>query len=204
MHQSSGPNYPCPNCRNYLRFIHQYNQWWCDRCRIYPYSGSSQIQHQPHPQHTFEQVTNAQAATICNHCGNTLEFVSQYNQWWCARCRRYSSPSARIPERDHITSESIIGTMGLSKFKMRGDKIYASSSYHNAPHGVPLFKVRGDKIYTTPFHSKGMGISSKYKIRGNKIYASINNHDDPHGVPLYRIRGKRIYKTIHARDDDDF
>ena len=64
----------CPTCRSPVRFIDQYQQWWCDNCRRYcPPQAPIQPQQ-----------------ALCPKCGQPLSFIQQYQSWYCNGCQKYA------------------------------------------------------------------------------------------------------------------
>ncbi len=177
MHQSSGQNYPCPKCRNYLRFIHQYNQWWCDSCRIYPYS------ERPEPV----------KGPPCPHCKNPTYFLQEHNKLWCNMCRKFPFGSQgsmsldyehRNPHYGRSSRNSGIGiSFGFGSSFGSDDDRHRDRNLRG-PDGMTWFRMRDGRVRSTSNSPLGMGSSSRCKVRGDRIYVD--------GSPKYRIRGKRI------------
>lgn len=100
----------CPTCNSTLRYVPQYDNWYCDNCGDYkvpvhaassttppPQTGQQsqqqtagqqsqkqQPQQQPPPQQQQEQQGNQ-----CPDCGGQMRYVDEYDRWYCDNCEEY-------------------------------------------------------------------------------------------------------------------
>ena len=88
----------CPRCGSAC--IAAYGQWYCEKCRIYPFL--------PPPEDTVEDFGRALedlAESIgrgvdgfiksaskhsCPTCKGDLEWIEEYKRWYCRRCQKYA------------------------------------------------------------------------------------------------------------------
>ena len=99
----------CPTCGGNLRFIHEYDRYYCDNCQDYkvPVHPPEQSTPQPPPsQQPTQQYQNpgqsyqqsTQQATpppqeegrkVCQTCGNEARWIEEYNRYYCDNCQKY-------------------------------------------------------------------------------------------------------------------
>ena len=91
MAQPTSPRYICPYCNSDLKYVPSYGQWWCDKCRFYPYDRSTARRAVDEIDDIFSQIEDELGSRSCEYCGITLRYIDQYKQWWCPNCRRYTS-----------------------------------------------------------------------------------------------------------------
>ncbi|MGC9367259.1 MAG: zinc-ribbon domain-containing protein [bacterium] len=89
------PELICPQCGNKVRYLEQYDRYWCDTCTEYmaPDFGteeylSAETESSP-SQHTPDK---GQTKLICPNCGNEVRYLPQYERYWCDSCADYMSP----------------------------------------------------------------------------------------------------------------
>lgn len=61
--------YLCRLCSQPMKYIKEYNSWYCDSCRKY----------------AGEMPTYP-----CTNCGRPLRYVPQYQRWFCDTCQTYA------------------------------------------------------------------------------------------------------------------
>jgi len=80
----SSQSYPCARCGAPLRWITEYNQWYCDNCRVYAGQQQNAIDN------FFEDLGRGlDESPRCTFCGWNIRWVAEHNRWWCDRCQRY-------------------------------------------------------------------------------------------------------------------
>ncbi len=95
----------CPDCRSTLRYIQQYDNWYCDNCGDYKVpvraAGSSttpppgqqpQQQSQPAPPEQQQQSSpppQQQQQNQCPTCGGQMRYIDEYSRWYCDNCQEY-------------------------------------------------------------------------------------------------------------------
>ncbi len=88
------PQYPCKTCGTMLKFIDEYQRWWCDGCRNYVGGDTGS------PAGTGDGASSqatASKSTVpkaggeqrCDDCGGELRFIEQYQMLWCDKCEKY-------------------------------------------------------------------------------------------------------------------
>ncbi|MFW5928662.1 MAG: hypothetical protein ACOCSL_05595, partial [Thermoplasmatota archaeon] len=68
----------CPDCGGQMRFIEQYDRWYCDRCQSYKSQQSEQ-----------QMPTQQLRKSYCPECGNKIRYIEKYDRWYCDNCRNY-------------------------------------------------------------------------------------------------------------------
>jgi len=106
----------CPDCRSPLRYIQQYDNWYCDNCGDYkvpvhaaqpsptPSLGQPPQQQQQtpppgqqpqsqQPPSTQQQPSpppqQQQQENQCPTCGGQMRYIQEYNRWYCDNCQEY-------------------------------------------------------------------------------------------------------------------
>jgi len=89
----------CPECGESMRFIEGKNEWFCDNCREYKLSkeetkrrNMSKNQSKKHLQQSY--VPENQERTkekLCPICGERMQFVEEYQRWYCYNCEKYET-----------------------------------------------------------------------------------------------------------------
>jgi len=97
---AKNPNPTCPQCGSPCRVA--YGQWYCDRCRAYPFLAYPSVPLEKPLSRTLEEfgesvsravdslVKSAQQQPACPICRGSLEWVPQYQRWYCRRCQQYA------------------------------------------------------------------------------------------------------------------
>ena len=76
-----------------LRWVPQYNQWWCDNCRMY-------LGFQTDEQRLSMEIGSfgralerdlgmAPNQPACGRCGRYMRWVPEYQRWYCDGCMAY-------------------------------------------------------------------------------------------------------------------
>ncbi|MCX8173111.1 MAG: CpXC domain-containing protein [Thermoplasmata archaeon] len=74
----------CQYCKTPLLWLNEANQWYCPKCRIYPF-----IQRKDELSSVFDNIGSSNTY-YCPHCGQTaLVWYPQYQRWYCFVCRNY-------------------------------------------------------------------------------------------------------------------
>ncbi len=76
----------CPTCRAPVRFVPEYQRWYCDNCKdykvpIHPGSASPPHSQQPPPPDDVENT--------CPDCNNSTRHIPQYDRHYCDNCGKY-------------------------------------------------------------------------------------------------------------------
>ncbi|MGB9636416.1 MAG: hypothetical protein ACPL1Y_04105 [Thermoplasmata archaeon] len=73
----------CPTCSTPLLWMNDFNQWYCPKCRLYPF-----VQRKDELSAFIDNLTSN--AYYCPHCGQpSLTWYPQYQKWYCHVCRSY-------------------------------------------------------------------------------------------------------------------
>jgi hypothetical protein len=89
--QPDPPKYICPYCDSDLKYVPQFEQYWCEKCHIYPYEKSVAKKAVDEIDDIFYRIEDELGTKSCDHCGIRMTYVKQFKQWWCPNCRRYTS-----------------------------------------------------------------------------------------------------------------
>ncbi len=98
----------CPTCGGQLRFVQEYERYYCDNCEDYkmpvhppepstpqpPQSQQSgqqyqQPQNQPSQQPTQQAPSPEEETKICPTCGNEVRWIEEYERYYCDNCQKY-------------------------------------------------------------------------------------------------------------------
>ena len=106
----------CPTCGGNLRFVHEYDRYYCDNCQDYkvpvhppepttpqppPSQQSSQQYQQPQNQPSQQPNQQPQQPTqqapppeeegkkMCPTCGNEARWIEEYERYYCDNCQKY-------------------------------------------------------------------------------------------------------------------
>jgi len=85
----------CPRCGTALKPAH--GEWWCEMCKVYPYLSG----HRGGIDGFFDELgqeidkgirslTPSSSAPKCSICGNVLQWIEQYQRWYCRKCQKYA------------------------------------------------------------------------------------------------------------------
>ncbi|MBI4999965.1 MAG: hypothetical protein HZB92_00335 [Euryarchaeota archaeon] len=80
--------YPCSVCRQPLSWVAQYGQYYCYHCQRY-YPPAQQAPTADQVVASIEQAVAQTPSYPCNVCQTPLQYVQQYQRWYCARCMQY-------------------------------------------------------------------------------------------------------------------
>ncbi len=69
----------CPVCRGQLRYITQYDKWYCDKCKKY----------QPISEDQNAKSHGELSKNICSNCNGKMKYITQYERWYCDECKEY-------------------------------------------------------------------------------------------------------------------
>ncbi len=80
---------PCPSCGKDLKYIPEYDRYYCYSCNKYAPKG---IEKQPAEKKPAEERS-------CPSCGKPLTYVEAYKRWYCYSCQKYAPrEEAKPPE----------------------------------------------------------------------------------------------------------
>ncbi len=104
--------YKCPDCDDELRFVAQYDRYWCEKCKRYPPKdkiievGAEAPAEEKSADPTEPDGSSdpsgsdpqgeapASAELTCPDCSGTLKFVEKYDRHWCDACKKYAAKDA--------------------------------------------------------------------------------------------------------------
>ena len=190
--------------------MYQYNQWYCNSCRRYPYLHQQARPHQP--------IRDPQP-NQCPICVRDLRFIHQYNKYWCDHCRSYLAPRSKKP-RQSYSSRSVdddddldhdwtptfdVGiSSGRRKTKGRKKRGYHYRFAHDrhededrkeelpdtfhSSSSSDSFRRSGDRVYASRSRIGSMSKDEEYRIRGDRLISTSD------GSAKYRIRDNRLYE----------
>ncbi|MBA3046583.1 MAG: hypothetical protein KKH41_08725 [Candidatus Thermoplasmatota archaeon] len=77
----------CPFCNRPMEWIPAYGQYWCHACQRYHAVPRD-------PVDSFivgigQEFTGPPPA-VCQRCGAHLQFIQQYQRWYCYGCQQYA------------------------------------------------------------------------------------------------------------------
>jgi len=84
-----------------MRYIQQYDRWYCDFCKEYAPAGYTGQNASPVSAQT--PVHEEESTPLCPKCGRPLTYIKEYDRWYCYNCKEYApkdispSPSASVP-----------------------------------------------------------------------------------------------------------
>ncbi len=85
----------CPNCDGKVRFIEQYQRYWCDNCEKYmPLDfGLEKVVVVPPSSEVLEKIEEKKDGSMkCPKCGSEPRYVEKYKKYWCDNCSEYLQP----------------------------------------------------------------------------------------------------------------
>jgi len=85
----------CSRCGTLLRPAD--GEWWCEMCKVYPYLSV----HREGIDRFFDELgqeidkgirslTPSSSAPKCSICGNVLQWIQQYQRWYCQKCQKHA------------------------------------------------------------------------------------------------------------------
>ncbi|MEF8873354.1 MAG: hypothetical protein V5A88_01640 [Candidatus Thermoplasmatota archaeon] len=81
----------CFDCGERLRWIDQYEMWYCDNCR--EYKRIEEEEETEEAAYTKERAEPSEEEDVdvklCPHCVSELRWVPQYERWYCDNCQQY-------------------------------------------------------------------------------------------------------------------
>lgn len=157
----------CPSCKGHLTFVAQYNQWWCTSCRRYVVPGQPGPYAWP-PQRKPDSNIDSELDTILSLA--TPARRSRHKSHYFSRSKGGRFSSDKETQKRLYSSPQHGGSIGLSQYRIRDDRVFASGSNRNEPQGVPLYRIRGDRLYKTSHHPDGPGGAASFRIRGDRLY----------------------------------
>ncbi len=84
----------CPKCGREMRYIEQYDRWYCDYCKEYAPAGYAG---RPAPVAESRQPVEP-AAPLCSKCGGPLTYIKEYDRWYCYACKEYAPKGIPAPQ----------------------------------------------------------------------------------------------------------
>ncbi len=127
----------CPDCGSEMRFIDDYDRWYCDSCEDYksaPSGGTSGAVGTAGVADQQEQDSNA-----CPDCGSGMRFIDDYDRWYCDSCEDYkSAQSTGGAEKEQEQDSNVCPDCGSEmRFIDDYDRWYCDSceDYKSAPSG---------------------------------------------------------------------
>jgi len=89
-----GPaQYPCPHCGCPLSWSYVNQQWYCNRCEIF-IQGNAPTTPFTNVNREWDELTGkappAQKHPSCIHCSAPLNYIPQYQRWFCYSCNRWA------------------------------------------------------------------------------------------------------------------
>ena len=93
----------CKNCNNEMRYIPEYDQWYCDNCQKYQEKRGVK----PHQQRGRGHAYTHKRKKIysCPDCGGKMRYIEEYESWYCDNCQEYKgleSHSQQKRQQDHF------------------------------------------------------------------------------------------------------
>ncbi|GEM_PF-2830330 len=88
----------CPHCVSELRWIPQYERWYCDNCQQYvegideeDISEETQEESYEEYEEVEEEEEVTEAIEPCPDCDGEVRWLEEYNRWYCEDCKEYKS-----------------------------------------------------------------------------------------------------------------
>jgi len=78
--------YACPACGREMTWVPEHGQYYCHACaRYFPHA------HDPVDNFfaSLDRSVSAPPPPPCATCGAPLQFVHEYQRWYCHRCQQY-------------------------------------------------------------------------------------------------------------------
>ena len=87
----------CPDCSGKIRYIAQYDRWYCDACKKYmdkdykPGEKKEEAATTPpaEPTPKPEEKKPEPAGDTCPDCSGKIRHIAQYDRWYCDACKKY-------------------------------------------------------------------------------------------------------------------
>jgi len=89
----AGGKHLCTHCEGKLYFVDDYDAWYCDYCQDYrePRSREKKKKGKKKPAKKGAPKKKSRKPS-CDSCGGTLDFIDQYDRWYCYTCAEYREP----------------------------------------------------------------------------------------------------------------
>ncbi|MEW5937034.1 MAG: hypothetical protein AB1665_04340 [Candidatus Thermoplasmatota archaeon] len=82
-------SHPCAVCGSPLAWVPQYRQYYCYRCQTYYPPGKPAPQGDAVDGSVREGSIPPSPIYRCRTCNTQLQFIEQYQRWYCYTCRAY-------------------------------------------------------------------------------------------------------------------
>ncbi len=81
----------CATCGGQLEYIEEYDSWYCDKCQKYEGEEAEPAPAEEPAKETAPEAEEEAPAEVkkCPQCGGNLEFVKDYDAWYCYTCQKY-------------------------------------------------------------------------------------------------------------------
>jgi len=80
---------PCGVCGDEMRFIEQYDSWYCDTCQDYRRDTPDEQAAVGTGGAVQAQTGVQQQSDRCPNCGGELKYIEEYERWYCYSCQQY-------------------------------------------------------------------------------------------------------------------
>ena len=80
----------CSICESDLDYVEEYGAWYCSYCQDYQEPLVKKKKKKVKSKKTAPKKKAKQAS--CDHCGDALSYIDEYQQWYCYTCADYREP----------------------------------------------------------------------------------------------------------------
>jgi len=80
----------CPMCEADLDYVEEYGAWYCPYCQDYQEPRVKEKKKKEKSKKTAPKKKEKQVS--CDHCGDALSYIDEYQQWYCYTCADYREP----------------------------------------------------------------------------------------------------------------
>ncbi|MFW5907345.1 MAG: hypothetical protein ACOCTR_03190 [Candidatus Natronoplasma sp.] len=79
----------CMDCGGRLRWIDQYEMWYCDNCQEYKPQAGEEREAAEEEKGAEPPAEEDVEVKLCPHCVSELRWIEQYGRWYCDNCQQY-------------------------------------------------------------------------------------------------------------------
>jgi hypothetical protein len=84
--------YPCPHCGAPMSWSYVNQQWYCNRCELF-IQGNAPLSSADAFNKELSELsgkTPVQKHPSCLYCSAPLNYIPQYQRWFCYNCNRWA------------------------------------------------------------------------------------------------------------------
>ena len=173
-----------------MRFVHQYNRWWCDFC------GRYQTPKTVRKRRAFERPRKPNDKRD-SHFGIDFGFSSN-KHGHKSRSKHWHRHQAALNKAKKDKPKILYSSSSTDYYEVRGDEVFAAGTNRSASMGAAIYKVRGDCLYKTGQHPDGPGGPATHRISADRIYKTSSIHSSNS-----KRSGSKFYRGLRKNEDED-